>query len=104
MQRKKNDDVVYVCLSTNDEWAPVASVTIASILSNTKSKVHFFVLYTELSQENIDIINALLEKSLNKTSAETPKNSNASIDYISVNDGQLQNFNSNIPYITNDTF
>lgn len=104
MQRKKNDDVVYVCLSTNDKWAPFAAATIASILSNTKSKVHFFVLYTELSQENIDIINALLEKSLNKTSAETPKNSNASIDYISVNDGQLQNFNSNIPYITNDTF
>lgn len=73
MQRKKNDDVVYVCLSTNDKWAPFAAATIASILSNTKSKVHFFVLYTELSQENIDIINALLEKSLNKTSAETPK-------------------------------
>ena len=99
MQREKN--TVYVCLSTNDKWAPFAAVTVASILSNTKSNVHFFVLYSELSQKNIDRINTLLEKSSN----ELPnKDSNATIDCISVNDGQLQNFNSNIPYITSDTF
>ncbi len=93
MQRKKNDDVVYVCLSTNDEWAPVASVTIASILSNTKSKVHFFILYSELSQINIGKINSLLKKFKNTT-----------IEYISINQKQLQNFDLNIPYITSDTF
>lgn len=103
MQREKN--TVYVCLSTNDKWAPFAAVTIASILNNTKSKVHFFVLYSELSQENIDRINSVLKKTSGEESGDVSgKASNSSIDYISVNDKHLQNFNSNIPYITSDTF
>jgi len=103
MQREKN--TVYVCLSTNDKWAPFAAVTVASIMSNTKSDVHFFVLYSELSQKNIDRINSVLKKTSGEEASNVSgKASNASVDYISINDKHLQNFNSNIPYITSDTF
>lgn len=93
MQRKKNDNTVFVCLSTNDKWTPFAAVTIASILSNTKSKVHFFVLYSELSDKSITEINSLLKKF-----------ENARIEYVSIDKKDLQKFFVGIPYISNDAF
>lgn len=91
MQREKN--TVYVCLSTNDKWAPFAAVTIASIMSNTKSDVHFFVLHTGLSNNSIVDIDSLLEKFVN-----------AKIEYISVDKKDLQGFFVGIHYISDEAF
>lgn len=89
----KNDSIVYVCLSTNDKWAPFTAVTIASIMSNTKSKVLFFVLFSELSDKRVTEINSLLKKFVN-----------AEIEYISIDKKDLQKFFVGIPYVSNDTF
>ncbi len=93
MTPRKNDSTVYVCLSTNDEWAPFAAVTIASIMSNTKAKVHFFVLHANLNKMTVDRINSLLEKY-----------SNAVIEYISINKEDLEEFYVGIRYISDDAF
>ncbi|MBQ7673462.1 MAG: glycosyltransferase family 8 protein [Alphaproteobacteria bacterium] len=88
-----NKEVVNVCLSTNDAWAPFAAVTIASIMSNTKSRVHFFILHTNLSNNNIA-----------KISAISKKYTNAQIEYISIDKEKLQEFSVDIRYISNDAF
>ena len=93
MTPQKNNSTVNVCLSTNDEWAPFAAVTIASIMSNTKSKVHFFVLHTNLNKTTVDRINLLLEKF-----------ENAKIEYISVEGKGISDLGVGIGYITSDTF
>lgn len=90
---KSEKDTIYVCLSTNDKWAPFAAVTIASIMSNTKSKVHFFVLHTSLSKASIHKITSLSHAFLH-----------AEIEYIAVPEETLQKFKIGIGYITVDTF
>ena len=88
-----SQELVNVCLSTNDAWAPFAAVTIASIVCNTKSRVHFFILHTNLSSNNIS-----------KISAISKKYTNAQIEYISIDNERLQKFNVDIPYISSDAF
>lgn len=93
MYRKDSNNTVYVCLSTNDKWTPFAAVTIASIMSNTKSKVHFFVMCTDLSDDSILKINALSKKF-----------AHTNIEYISIDKKNLQQFNLEIRYISSDAF
>ena len=90
---KSEKDTIYVCLSTNNKWVPFAAVTIASIMNNTKSNVRFFILHTNLSNDNIIKINSI-----------SKKYTNAQIEYVSIDKEKLQKFSVDIQYISMDAF
>lgn len=54
--KKPNENVINVCMATDDNYAQHAAVTIASILKNADSEdmIRIYVIHSGLSQENMD--------------------------------------------------
>ena len=56
-----DDDVISICMATDDNYAQHAGVTIASILKNANpsDKLRIYILHKGLSKENIEKLQSL---------------------------------------------
>lgn len=64
-----NVEAINIAISIDNKYAPIGSVLLRSILTNSDDKKHynFIILYKQLSEKNIALIKTDLEKFTNKT-------------------------------------
>lgn len=86
--------MIEICMASNEKWAPLVAVTIASIMENTNSQVNVYVLETDICDKSKEKINSLKVK--------YPL---CNIEFIKVDtDKWLKSFAPNVDYISLDSF
>lgn len=87
-------DNISICFCINDKYAQYLGVVLTSILlNNPKTAFKFYVLSSDISEENKNILNTL---------KKTYKN--FEIFYINIDKNRFKNFKINIDYISIETY
>jgi len=59
---KNENDIIHIAYCLDDGYAEPTCVSMASMLANTKSEVHFHVIFSKLSDENKEKLSSLSER------------------------------------------
>lgn len=87
-------DNISICFCINDKYAQYLGVVLTSILLNNKKETFkFYVLSSDISEENKNILNTLKKKY-----------KNFEIFYIYIDKNRFKNFKINIDYISIETY
>ena len=86
-------DKISICFCINDKYVQYLGVVLTSILlNNRKETFKFYVLSSDISEENKNILNTLKKKY-----------KNFEIFYIHIDKNRFKNFKINIDYISIET-
>lgn len=87
-------DKISICFCINDKYVQYLGVVLTSILlNNRKETFKFYVLSSDISEENKNILNTLKKKY-----------KNFEIFYIHIDKNRFKNFKINIDYISIETY